>query len=528
MRQCFEDHQVTADHGRQSVRGGAISVVARAINAIVQIGSVLFLARLLTPEDYGLVAMVTAVTGFGPVLVDLGTRDAVVQRARITEGEVSSLFWLTMTIGTVFTILVASSGPLIAGFYNEPRVIPIALVSSLTFFITALISQHQALLRRCGMFRELAIVDIVANVLSASGAITMASFGLGYWALVSRPVAMYSLTAVGTWFYCRWVPGRPVITSGVKEMVKFGLYLTGFSLTDFVGRNSDRAAIGRGLGARTLGYYQNALFVYDNVLDVIVLPLHQVAVTSLSKLQHDLNELRRSWAKALSTVAFYTMPTFGILAITGQDVIVTVLGKKWAEAGALLSVLALRGLPHSAERTLGWLHVAAGRTDRWLRWGVFAACVQLAALFCGLPFGPFGVILAYAITMYLLFVPALAYAGHPLGIRARDVINVVKTPLGVALFCTAIGFGLRFSIAANWHPLIRVAVLSLTYIALYLMLIVGVFRITAPLQVCKRLLEDVLPNRLKASPGLRMAVGPDAAVSPLKMTTPEPSQKADV
>jgi PST family polysaccharide transporter len=105
------------------------------------------------------------------------------------------------------------------------------------------------------------------------------------------------------------------------------------------------------------------MFIYDNLLDVLVFPLHQVAIASLSKLQGDLVALRRSWAKALSTVAFYAMPAFGLLSVTSRDLVVTLLGPKWANAGVILSILALRGIPHSVERTLGWLHVAAGRTD---------------------------------------------------------------------------------------------------------------------------------------------------------------------
>jgi O-antigen/teichoic acid export membrane protein len=101
--------------GLQSVRGGAVSTLARAVTAVVQVGSVLCLARLLTPEDYGLVAMVTTFTGFAPVFVDLGPRDAVVQRPRITESEVSALFWLTLAIGCACALAVGASCPLIAG-----------------------------------------------------------------------------------------------------------------------------------------------------------------------------------------------------------------------------------------------------------------------------------------------------------------------------------------------------------------------------------------------------------------------------
>jgi len=491
----FDDHSLQEGLGRRALRGGAISIIGRAIIALVQVGSVVCLARLLTPEDYGLVAMVTALTGFAPVLVDLGTRDAVVQQLRITEGDVSTLFWLTVGVGFSFALAISASGPVIAAFYKEPQLTGLVAVSSLTFAASALTAQHQALLRRAVMFRELAIIDVTAAILSAGGAIAMAYFGLGYWALVTRPVSMSSLMAAGVWWYCRWRPGRPVLTPAVKAMVKFGLNLTGFSMTDFVGGNGDRVLVGQRLGARTLGYYQNALFIYSNLLDVLIFPLHQVAVASLSKLQGDLGGFRRSWAKALSTVAFYAMPAFGILAVTGADVVVMLLGEKWAETGVLLSVLALRGIPHSVERTLGWLHVAAGRSDRWLHWGVVATCIQLLALFCGLPFGPLGIVCAYVIVMYILFVPALAYAGAPSGIGARDVIRVVGAPLTGALATAAVGFGLRASLVAGVQPVERLVILILTYVAMYIVVVVGLLKVREPMRVILSLIKAPSQNR---------------------------------
>src|SRR5437870_6828238 len=129
----FDDHKMVPGHARRALRGGAMSILARAVNAAIQIGSVLFLARLLSPEDYGLVGMVTAVTGFAPVLVDLGTRDAIVQRLRISAGEVSALFWITVTVGTACSLLFSASGTLLASFYGEPSLTAITLVSALRF-----------------------------------------------------------------------------------------------------------------------------------------------------------------------------------------------------------------------------------------------------------------------------------------------------------------------------------------------------------------------------------------------------------
>jgi PST family polysaccharide transporter len=112
----FGDNLTEDGHGRRALRSGAVSIAARSVNAVIQIGSVLCLARLLSPEDYGLVGMVGAVTGFAPILVDLGSRDAIVQRARITQRDVSALFWITQLVGLGFALAVAASGPLISRF----------------------------------------------------------------------------------------------------------------------------------------------------------------------------------------------------------------------------------------------------------------------------------------------------------------------------------------------------------------------------------------------------------------------------
>lgn len=504
MVSFFGDNKAAADHGRQSLRSGALSVAARAINALIQVAAVIFLARLLSPEDYGLVAMVTAVTGFAPLFVDLGTRDAIVQRPQISKEEISALFWVTLGIGVVFSGLVASAGPWIARLYGEPRLTQIALISSLAFVTSALSCQHYALLRRAMMFQNIAVLEVISNLLAAAAAVGIALAGFGYWALVSRPIINNVLSAIGVWSQCRWLPALPRFTEGVKQMLKFGVQLTGFSLTDFFRRTCDRIAIGYGHGATRLGYYQKAFLVYDNVLDLTI-ALHAVAGVSLSKLRDNLEELRRLWAKGLSTLSFYAMPIFGAIAVVSQDFIFLVLGAKWNAAGTLLSVLAFRGMPHVVERTLGWLHVAAGTGDRWLRWGLFVAATQVAALFAGLPFGAMGVAVSYTVAMFLIFVPTIVYAGRPFGINAGHVWSAVKAPLLSAVIAAGIGFLARFAFLDDMQKSLRMVILGLIYVGCYLALVLGWFRFWTPLRVMASLLKDYLPSRWISGPKLATA-----------------------
>jgi polysaccharide transporter, PST family len=491
MSVYFNDHTTEADHGHRSLRFGVVVVGARVLVTCIQFLTILVLARLLSPEDYGLTAMVTAITAFAPLLVSLGTPDPVVQRAHITEKEISALFWISVAVGCSAAALMAVSGPLIARFYGEPRLTSIAGVSALTFVVSALSCQHNTLLRRAMKFKDLAALEVCGNLLSAGGAIAMAVYGLDYWALVLRPVMATSFVAAGTWLRCRWVPGRPAMSVGTKEMLRQGLHCAGFFVTDYIAGSSDRIMIGYRSGPVPLGYYQNAVFIYENLCQLLILSAHNVAVASLGKTQNNLNELRRLWRKALATLGFYAMPAFGILAVTGQDLVPVLFGSKWSHAGVLISILALRGIPQTVERTTGWLHVAAGRTDRWMRWGLVAMCAQLIALFCGLPYGPTGVATAFVVCSFTLFIPAIAYSGAPLDIRAIDVITAVWRPQIAALLAVAIGFTLRFTLFADLSLILRIIMLSLAYAAAYVTIVVGLLRERMPIQAIVALIREV-------------------------------------
>ncbi|KAJ8133788.1 hypothetical protein OY671_012998, partial [Metschnikowia pulcherrima] len=143
--------------------------------------------------------------------------------------------------------------------------------------------------------------------------------------------------------------------------------------------------------------------------------------SSSSKSRNNIDDLRRSWKMASSMSSFSSATTFALLAVTGQDFVVSSLGQKWAPAGPWSCIFAVRGIAHSIERTMGWMHVAAGRADRWMWWGVYSAVFQLSASAAGSPFGVTGVAIAYSIAMFASFVPASVYSGRPIGIGTRDV-----------------------------------------------------------------------------------------------------------
>jgi polysaccharide transporter, PST family len=491
----FTENKAYAGLGRQALRSGVTFVAARGVNIFVQLASTVLLARLLGPHDFGLVAMVLALAGLAPMLIDMGTSEASTQKTHITRAEISALFWLNVAIGIALTVLLAAGSGAIAILFGEPALAGIAIVLSTTFVMTAMSTQHYALMRRAMQFHRIASIDISANVVGSVVSVAMAFTGWGYWALVAKPVVTSGLTAIGVWINCRWVPGRPRLTPEVRELVRFGMGVTGFTVTDYVSRSADRIAIGYVQGAGPLGYFQNAFTIYSNLLSILTEPLHNIATSGLSKLRNNVDELKRSWTMALSSLSFFSAPAFAILAVTGQDFVVVLLGPKWAPAGPLLCIFALRGIAHSVERTLGWVHVAAGRSDRWMRWGAISAGFQLLALAAGLPFGVIGVATSYTVVMFILFVPALVYAGRPLGIGYADVLQAVGRQTAGGLITVALGLVAQRLFLADVSQLARLAISIPVCAAIYLAVVAGVFRVTAPLQLALSVLRDFRPIR---------------------------------
>ena len=324
----FEDHKELKDLGRLALRGGVVSVAMQYGNGALQIVAAIVLARLLAPEDFGLVAIVTVLTSFAPMLIDFGLGDATVQRTKITRGQVNCLFWLSSGIGLAVAVIVAACSPLIAWIYGEPRLETIALCTAITFVLGGASNQHLALLRRSMQFGRIANIQVLSTLAGIVVAVVIAICGSGYWALVLRPIVSTFCVAVGAWFVCRWRPGFPAFDSDVRPMIRFGKHVVGFSVIYTMAKSVDRIALGLFYRPDQLGYYQNATALYENSIFSALIQLHMVASAALSKLQSDPDALRKKYEAALSALAFFFMPAAAILSVVAEDLTMILLGEK--------------------------------------------------------------------------------------------------------------------------------------------------------------------------------------------------------
>ena len=491
----FEDHQESGDLGRRALRGGIVSVAMQYGNGALQILAAVILARLLTPADFGLVAIITVLTSFAPLLIDFGLGDATTQRKKITPAQISSLFWIASGVGLAVAVVVAACSPLIAAIYRQPALEPIALCTSITFVLWGLSNQHLALLRRTMQFGRIARIQLLGSLVGIAAAIIVAIRGYGYWALVARPIANALSVVIGAWLACRWRPGRPAVDEEVKSMVRFGLHVVGFSVTYTVAKAVDRIALGLFYRPEQVGYYQNAVTLYESSIFQVFAQVHTVGSAALSKLQSNPAALRQKYAAALTAMAFFVMPVAAILSVTGEDVTVLLLGEKWRAAGVLLGILALRGIPQVVETSQGWLHLSIGRADRWRTWGIVSLAVQTVAVLAGLPFGATGVAVGGVIASTLIAIPSISYAGRPIGIGARDVTRAVRPQLIGASSAAAGGWLLQTTALAQWPGPVRIVTCAACCACIYLMVVVGGFRLTEPLRLARSVVEGRLRSR---------------------------------
>jgi len=490
----FDNDHLRHQLGQRAVRGGGVSVISRVMGFAIQMVGLIVLARLLSPSDFGLVAMVTVITEIFYVFKDLGLSYATIQEPSINHDQVSTLFWINLSFGIIVTLLIILISPAIAWFYHKPQLQFITIVSSVNFLFIGLSTQHLALLKRNMAFVSVAIVEIAATFISTVLAICLAWQGWGYWSLVSRPIILGLISTLGVWLFCRWRPGRPVRKSGVRPMLKFGANTLIGYLFDYITLNLDKTLIGRKYGSDQIGYYQRAVYLSKFASDTLTMSLTNVAVATLSKLRDEPDEYRRFYLKGLSIISFVGMPISIFMFIMSRDIVNVILGPNWDQTATIFSALGLSTGMYLIYNTNGWLHISLGRSDRFKKWAIFAAVIYLVAILIGLAIGVMGVAIAYTTATFLLMIPCLLYAGKPIGLRIIEILSNLWRFFFAATIAGMICRYLLFKIIYTNFIVINLIMDLIVYALIYVALVISFFGSPRPIMEYFNLLIRIKRN----------------------------------
>jgi PST family polysaccharide transporter len=433
-----------ADLRRRTQVGLSWSLVSGAGGQGIQFVLMLVLARMLSPNDFGLFAMASVFTGFCILLTDLGITAAVVQAPKPTTKYLSSAWWLNAVSGLGIAAVIVAVAPLLARLYGEPRLTHILDVLALGF-VLSLGAVHQGVLERHLRFSALAKIELTAISFGAAAAVLTALAGGGPWSIVVGSLVRTVVASAGLLLVVPWLPSRDVGREELARLWAFGGRLTGFATANYWSRNFDNFLIGRQLGADALGIYSRAYTLMFVPISQITQIIGRVMYPSLAAIQLDTDRIRRTYIRANQSIALVIFPIGVFTATYPRQIVGVLLGPEWREAAPLLQILALSSLPQAIGVGVAWIYQARARTDLLFKWGLATSASTVVAFLIGIHWGTEGVAWAWTIRAYLLALPSLWLAGSLIDMRA---LAVPIATWRATVAATVSGFGARLAL----HP----------------------------------------------------------------------------
>lgn len=433
------------DLKHRTTRGAFASIAGQSTNVALRLGSMMILARMLTPRDFGLIGMSGTCIELLALLQDAGLVAAAVQSPTLSHEQSSTLFWLNLGLGTLLTLICAGLAPILALFYHEPQVTWITVLAATTFIFNGAAAQHRALLSRAMRLSLLAGIDSGATFGSVALGITLAASGFGYWSLAAMSLAPSLITCVALMITGTWIPGPPRLNAGIGSMLKYGGVLMADSVLMYIGYNTDKVLLGRFWGAPALGLYGRAYTLANIPQLALSNAVNAVTFPALSRLQDQENRFRRAFSQSYTLFLSLILPITIACGLFGEDIIRVFLGQKWMETAPTFRALAPTILAFALINPTGVLLNSLGKVVQSFLIGCAIVPVVIIGYWSGLSHGPVGVALGFSAAMLVMSVPAILWGIKGTPITRTDIWNAASPPLTSALIAAVCA-------CACWEP----------------------------------------------------------------------------
>lgn len=388
------------------------------------------LARLLAPDDFGLIALATVVTGLLVVLADFGTATALIQRDEVSRSLESTVFWSNLAMSALLAGAAWLAAPAIGLLFRQAEIAPVLQVLSLGLVFSGASAVPTALLSRRLAFDRLARVHLSAAVAGGAAGVALALAGFGVWSLVAQHLVRTGVDAIGV-LLVSGVPGRHFSVRELRSVASFGVHLSGFNLVNFAARNVDTLLIGRFLGPTLLGYYDIAWRLIEYPKNALTAVVGRVMLPTYSRMKNDRGRFAIAFLRVVASIALVSVPVMLGLMLVAEPFVLLVFGSRWAPAALLVVILAPVGLAQSIGSTTGGVYLSMDRANWLFAWSVVAAAATVIGVGVGLRWGIVGVAVARLVTNSLLSPVNFAVALRMLGLRLLDLGRVLR-PIAAA------------------------------------------------------------------------------------------------
>jgi PST family polysaccharide transporter len=453
---------------RAALRGAAWMGFATWVNQAVALGAFIVLGRLLSPEDFGLVAAASVVLWLLRVLVDQGFGQVLVQRADLTAAHVDTAFWTALGTGVAIAALTAATAPLVADLYSLPQLTGVLQALSVVFVFVAFDSTQSALLTREMKFRVQAMRRLGASLVSGAVAVALAVGGAGVWALVAQTLVYEGLLVVLLWSLVSWRPRWRFSRVEFGELFGFGMRTTLIRVLTNVGAYADNLIIGVVVGAVALGYYVVGFRVVVVINTLIALALTQVVLSAFSRLQHDREALNGALYRATRLTAAIGLPVYAGLALIAHPLTVFVFGAKWGPSASVMQALTLAGFVQCQLIFTTQYAIALGRVGNELAWTATLIGAQLIGFAIAVQFGITAVALSLGLVLAVAWPLRLSRLRHWGGLRFGVYFRAFPALLVATLAMAAVVWAVQ-SVSGDdgrlWQLLAQIGAGAVTYLA---------------------------------------------------------------
>jgi O-antigen/teichoic acid export membrane protein len=433
---------------------GAAQFLVQALQFVTSIA----LARLLGPKEFGLMGMVMVFTGFASTFSDMGLGAALIQRKDLSESHINTVFWINLGMGVLLTGVFVIAAPLVAGFYKQPQLRLVTVITSLTFIPAALTIAQNALIDKSLNFRARFWIEATSALVAGVVAICMALNSFGVWSLAGQSLASAITRLTVTWCLSTWRPNWSFDPGAFKELFRFSRNLLANGVIGYWGRSVDRLVLGRFMGSVELGVYSFAFRAINLPLDLTTSVTNAVMFPAFSMIQENCVTLRQVYLRSTGMVALVTFPIMIGLAILAEPFVLLLYGDRWRASIGIIQILAFSAMAQSVYNTAVWVFLSQGRSNILFRLGVYASLVRAAGAAAGISWGVTGVAWAYVVGSYgFLWYPTWRSAGSLVDLRFNQMLRNLAGPF----FCAA-SMGAVLWISDRWivvvfAPWIRVA-----------------------------------------------------------------------
>ena len=446
-------------------RAGIWNLSATAIVLVWSFFQFPFLARLLEPSDFGLIAMAAPAMAFASLFAGGAFDMAILRQATIEAHKLNQLFYLGLLSAVVVVLLASAGAPLFARFMEDERLTEVVIALACGILISAVASKHEMLLRREYRNKKLFFATVIVTLVSGFTAIFMAWAGYGYWAIIVSALIGRVLRVALLFYMCKWRPGRPNLQIGDRSIWKFASNLTGFNIVNFFLRNADNLILGKVHGATEVGFYSVGYRFVLLPIQQFSTPLSGVFIPALSQSQSETGRPELIYFTYVKWASLVMVIPASVIFFYASEIMHVFAGEKWQATVPVIQVFCPLIMLHVSYTTIGWLYISWGRTDRMFIWSLIALPLQITAFIVGAQWGSLGMAKGFLIVNLVLYVPGYLFAFHGTGFVMKDLGKaLMPSLLAGALSVSCIGF-LRMSGAIS-DPVIEIFIALLVVVSL--------------------------------------------------------------